>query len=108
LKNFLQQSISIPSETFFAASFSNVLMASSIAAFTTLNSSRIPFSDGFASGSYGSGGGESSAAQRDRSVMNYEGKKLWSQSLKVKHIPMRLSSSVACLALFASSVARWV
>jgi hypothetical protein len=39
----------------------SVFSPSSIAAFTSLNSSRISFSDGSASGSYGSGGGESLA-----------------------------------------------
>jgi hypothetical protein len=61
-------------KTFSAASFSKVLTASSIDAFTTLNSSRIPLSAGSASESYGSGGGESSAARRHRSVKKYEAK----------------------------------
>jgi hypothetical protein len=60
--------------TFSAASFSNVLKTSSIAAFTTLNSSRIPLSDGSALGSYGSRGGESFAAQRYRSFKKYKDK----------------------------------
>jgi hypothetical protein len=42
--------------TFSTTSFNKVLTASSIVVFTTLNSSRIPLSDGSASGSYGSGG----------------------------------------------------
>jgi hypothetical protein len=47
---------------FSATSFSSLSTALSNAAFTTLNSLRIPFSDGSALGSYGSGGGESSGA----------------------------------------------
>jgi hypothetical protein len=46
--------------TFSVASFSSWSTASSIAAFTTLTSPRISFSDRSASGSYGSSGGEDS------------------------------------------------
>jgi hypothetical protein len=48
--------------TFSVALFSSLSTASFIAAFTTLNSSTIPFSHRSALGSYGSGGRESSIA----------------------------------------------
>jgi hypothetical protein len=54
--------------TFSAASFRSFYTASSIAAFTILNSSKLPFRVGSVSGSYGSGGGESSAAPKYKFV----------------------------------------
>jgi hypothetical protein len=47
--------------SFLATSFKSLLIASSTASFVILITSRAPFKAGSASGSYGSGGGESSA-----------------------------------------------
>jgi hypothetical protein len=48
-------------EDFIVASFRSLLIASSIASFAILIMSNASLTDGSASGSYGSGGGDSSA-----------------------------------------------
>jgi hypothetical protein len=64
LQMFFTHSFSILLQDSLTASFRSFSTASSIAAFTILISSKVPFKAGSVLGSYGSGGGESSATPK--------------------------------------------